>query len=70
MFALAGAGLTVNERSLVVAGHEPLAAMVYLTVTTVLDPILGGVYVVPLILPPPLITFQLPPPGLPVKALV
>ena len=61
---------TVKVRSLVDPGHEPLAAMVYLIVTDVLLDTLAGVYVLPEILPPPLTTLHVPPPGVPVNAFV
>jgi len=35
--------VTVNERLLILAGHPPLAGIVYLTVTVVFDPTLGAV---------------------------
>ena len=44
--------------------------MVYLTVTLVLLETLAGVYVLPEMLPPPLTTLHVPPPGVPVRAFV
>ena len=41
--AVPGLGFTVKVLSLVVAAQAPTAAMVYLTVTFVLDATLGGV---------------------------
>ena len=61
---------TVKVLSLVVAGQAPLAGIVYRTVTFVLLDTLGGVYVLPEILPPPLTTLHVPPPGVPVRAFV
>ena len=43
LLAVPGSALTVKVRSLVVAAHVPLAAMVYLIVTLVLEAMLAGV---------------------------
>ena len=55
--------LTVNVTSDVVAGHAPLAAIVYRIVTVVSAVALIGVYVVPAIAPPPETIEYVPPAG-------
>ena len=70
LLAVAGVLVTVNTTSLVFAPGQPLGGTVYLIVTLVFAPTLGEVYVLPVILPPPLTILQLPPPGVAVNALV
>ena len=63
-------GVTVNVTSSVVASQEPSAAIVYRILTVVFVLILAGVYVEPVILPPPDTMLQEPPGGFPVNVLV
>ena len=63
-------GVTVNVTSSVVAGQEPSAAIVYRILTVVFVLILAGVYVEPVIEPPPETRLQVPPEGFPVKFFV
>ena len=63
-------GVTVNVTSSVVASQEPSAAIVYRILTVVFVLILAGVYVEPVIEPPPDTMLQEPPGGFPVKVFV
>ena len=70
LLATAQTGVTVKVASSVVATQAPSAAIVYLIVTSVFVLILAGVYVEPLIVPPPDTIFQEPPEGELVNVLV
>ena len=63
-------GVTVKVTSLEVAAQEPSAAIVYLIVTEVSVLMLPGVYMFPLIDPPPETIDQVPPFGAPINVLV
>ena len=70
LLATAQTGVTVNVTSSVVATQAPSAAIVYRILTVVFVLILAGVYVEPVILPPPETIDQEPPAGNPVNVLV
>jgi cold shock CspA family protein len=65
-----GQGVTVKLTSEVEAKHVPLAAIVYLIVTFVVDVTFAAVYVFPEIVPPPETIVQVPPEGEPVNVFV
>ena len=62
--AAPGSEFTVKLLSAVVASQSPLAATVYLILTVVFDVILAGVYVEPLIPPPPVTILAVPLPDI------
>ena len=63
-------GVTVNVTSSEDAAQDPSAAIVYLIVTCVFVFTSAGVYVFPLIVPPPETIVNVPPAGVPVNVLV
>ena len=67
---LSATGVTVNVRSLVVAGQEPSAAIVYLISMLLFAVMLADEYVELEIEPPPETMLQEPPEGVPTKLFV
>ena len=67
---LSATGVTVNVRSLVVAGQEPSAAIVYLILMLLFAVMLADEYVELEIEPPPETMLQEPPEGVPTKLFV